>query len=149
VTPRLSGSTIHTNIFIILQNLFIMLCWFYESDWLSCSNTMRDTSAKINISYSILFNLTTSYSSYFGGKKGISKNKTSFFLLMLASPGTLKGSGQGALTFCGCRWADKSAMQGCWTKGKCADGLSSVAWDTAAVVGECEGLYQGQVLWVF
>src|SRR6267142_702380 len=39
-------------------------------------------SAKINISYSILFNLTTSYSSYFGGKKGISRNKTSFFLLM-------------------------------------------------------------------
>src|SRR6266850_1114311 len=42
------------------------------------------TSAKINISYSILFNLTTSYSSYFGGKKGISRNKTSFFLLMQA-----------------------------------------------------------------
>jgi len=40
------------------------------------------TSAKINISYSILFNLTTSYSSYFEGKKGISRNKTSFFLLM-------------------------------------------------------------------
>ena len=39
-------------------------------------------SAKINISYSILFNLTTSYFSYFGGKKGISRNKTSFFLLM-------------------------------------------------------------------
>ena len=43
---------------------------------------MLYTSAKINISYSILFNLTTSYSSYFGGKKGISRNKTSFFLLM-------------------------------------------------------------------
>src|SRR6267142_1556446 len=42
----------------------------------------RTTSAKINISYSILFNLTTSYSSYFEGKKGISRNKTSFFLLM-------------------------------------------------------------------
>src|SRR6267142_5202753 len=41
-----------------------------------------DSSAKINISYSILFHLTTSYSSYFGGKKGISRNKTSFFLLM-------------------------------------------------------------------
>src|SRR6267142_2408580 len=41
-----------------------------------------DTSAKINFSYSILFHLTTSYSSYFGGKKGISRNKTSFFLLM-------------------------------------------------------------------
>jgi len=40
------------------------------------------TSAKINFSYSILFNLTTSYSSYFGDKKGISRNKTSFFLLM-------------------------------------------------------------------
>src|SRR6267142_5341926 len=40
------------------------------------------TSAKINISYSILFNLTTSYSSYFWGKKGMSRNKTSFFLLM-------------------------------------------------------------------
>jgi len=39
-------------------------------------------SEKINFSYSILFNLTTSYSSYFGGKKGISRNKTSFFLLM-------------------------------------------------------------------
>src|SRR6266850_6699657 len=35
-------------------------------------------------SYSILFHLTTSYSSYFGGKKGISRNKTSFFLLMYA-----------------------------------------------------------------
>ena len=40
------------------------------------------TLAKINISYFILFNLTTSYSSYFEGKKGISRNKTSFFLLM-------------------------------------------------------------------
>ena len=39
-------------------------------------------SAKINFSYSILFHLATSYSSYFGGKKGISRNKTSFFLLM-------------------------------------------------------------------
>jgi len=29
-----------------------------------------------------LINLTTSYSSYFGGMKGISRNKTSFFLLM-------------------------------------------------------------------
>src|SRR6267142_3226062 len=36
-------------------------------------------------SYSILFHLTTSYSSYFGGKKGISRNKTSFFLLMWAT----------------------------------------------------------------
>src|SRR5882672_3631677 len=45
--------------------------------WKKCT-----TSAKINISYSILFHLTTSYSSYFGGKKGISRNKTSFFLLM-------------------------------------------------------------------
>ena len=43
---------------------------------------MLYASAKINISYSILFHLTTSYSSYFGGKKGISRNKTSFFLLM-------------------------------------------------------------------
>src|SRR6266850_1794705 len=43
----------------------------------------QTTSAKINISYSILFNLTTSYSYYFGGKKRISRNKTSFFLLML------------------------------------------------------------------
>jgi len=41
------------------------------------------SSAKINFSYSILFNLTTSYSSYFRGKKGISRNKTSFFLLMV------------------------------------------------------------------
>src|SRR6266850_5480600 len=45
-------------------------------------NDNGTASAKINISYSILFNLTTSYSSYFGGKKGISRNKTSFFLLM-------------------------------------------------------------------
>src|SRR6266850_2307219 len=44
--------------------------------------------AKINISYSILFNLTTSYSSYFGGKKGISRNKTSFFLLMVQTEST-------------------------------------------------------------
>src|SRR6266850_2179847 len=34
------------------------------------------------IKYLILSHLTTSYSSYFGGKKGISRNKTSFFLLM-------------------------------------------------------------------
>src|SRR6266850_2543908 len=45
---------------------------------------LTSSSAKINFSYSILFNLTTSYSSYFGGKKGISRNKTSFFLLMLS-----------------------------------------------------------------
>ena len=43
------------------------------------SSNEVSASAKINISYSILFNLTTSYSSYFGGKKGISRNKTSFF----------------------------------------------------------------------
>jgi len=30
-----------------------------------------------------LLHLITSYSSYFGGKKGISENKTSFFLLMI------------------------------------------------------------------
>src|SRR6266850_578690 len=47
-------------------------------------------SAKINFSYSILFNLTTSYSSYFGGKKGISRNKTSFYLLMSALTPTEK-----------------------------------------------------------
>src|SRR6267142_6215194 len=42
-------------------------------------------------SYSILFHLTTSYSSYFGGKKGISRNKTSFFLLMLLmNPSAIK-----------------------------------------------------------
>src|SRR6266850_5491850 len=46
------------------------------------SKYIMATSAKINFSYSILFHLTTSYSSYFGGKKGISRNKTSFFLLM-------------------------------------------------------------------
>src|SRR6267142_2544527 len=39
MTLWFSGSTIHTNIFIILQNLFIMLCWFSDSDQLSCSNT--------------------------------------------------------------------------------------------------------------
>ena len=33
-----------------------------------------------------LLHLITSYSSYFGGKKGISGNKTSFFLLMLPLP---------------------------------------------------------------
>src|SRR6267142_3994219 len=49
-----------------------------------CARCHTMTSAKINISYSILFHLTTSYSSYFGGKKGISRNKTSFFLLMEA-----------------------------------------------------------------
>src|SRR6266850_6283493 len=45
-------------------------------------------SAKINFSYPILFHLTTSYSSYFGGKKGISRNKTSFFLLMCTTMAT-------------------------------------------------------------
>src|SRR5882672_10347578 len=40
-------------------------------------------------SYSILFHLTTSYSSYFGGKKGISRNKTSFFLLMAMARGNM------------------------------------------------------------
>ena len=48
------------------------------------TSVSQPSSAKINFSYSILFHLTTSYSSYFGGKKGISRNKTSFFLLMLA-----------------------------------------------------------------
>ena len=50
--------------------------WHYDREQLD------GALAKINISYSILFILTTSYSSYFGGKKGISRNKTSFFLLM-------------------------------------------------------------------
>src|SRR6266850_1383694 len=56
-----------------------------ESNTFSLLTTQHTppTSAKINFSYSILFHLTTSYSSYFGGKKGISRNKTSFFLLML------------------------------------------------------------------
>jgi len=40
------------------------------------------TSEKINFSYYILLHLIISYSSYFGGKKGIGGNKTSFFLLM-------------------------------------------------------------------
>jgi len=43
------------------------------------------SSEKINFSYSILFHLATSYSSYFGGKKGISRNKTSFFFLMVSA----------------------------------------------------------------
>ena len=54
------------------------------------------TSAKINISYSILFNLTTSYTSYFEGKKGISRNKTSFFLLMEEDPSPRSGPAQGS-----------------------------------------------------
>jgi len=54
----------------------------YADSWESNRTSAWLTSAKINISYSILFNLTTSYSSYFGGKKGISRNKTSFCLLM-------------------------------------------------------------------
>src|SRR6267142_2746197 len=59
--------------------------WCYKhSDLVMGTMTLWFTSAKINISYSILFNLTTSYSSYFGGKKGISRNKTSFFLLMFS-----------------------------------------------------------------
>jgi len=40
------------------------------------------TLEKINFSYSILFHLTISYSSYFKGKKGISRNKMNFFFLM-------------------------------------------------------------------
>src|SRR6267142_4998414 len=48
----------------------------------SSTSTNMCKSAKIIFSYSNLFNLTTSYSSYFGGKKGISRNKTSFYLLM-------------------------------------------------------------------
>jgi len=55
--------------------------WLHEGRY-DCVGHEMGTSAKINISYSILFNLTTSYSSYFEGKKGISRNKTSFFLLM-------------------------------------------------------------------
>src|SRR6267142_2372578 len=50
--------------------------------FLESTDGRTSASVKINISYSILFHLTTSYSSYFGGKKGISRNKTSFFLLM-------------------------------------------------------------------
>jgi len=42
--------------------------------------------------------LIPSYSSYFGGKKGISRNKTSFFLLMYNSGGAesmcRKGNGE-------------------------------------------------------
>ena len=34
MTPRRSAWTIHINIFVILQNLFIMLCLFSESDQL-------------------------------------------------------------------------------------------------------------------
>src|SRR6267142_2716986 len=60
-----------------LHSLGLFLC--PDSSVRLCS---PGASATINISYSILFNLTTSYSFYFGGKKGISRNKTSFFLLM-------------------------------------------------------------------
>src|SRR6267142_1496413 len=67
--------------------------------------SLRATSAKINISYSILFNLTTSYSFYFGGKKGISRNKTSFFLLMKF----VKSFLQEALTRREVRWCVGSA----------------------------------------
>src|SRR6267142_631636 len=44
-----------------------------------CHGITLRTSEKINFSYYILLHLITSYSSYFGGKKGISGNKTSFF----------------------------------------------------------------------
>ena len=54
-------------------------------------NSPTTPSEKINFSYSILLHLTTSYSSYFGGKKGISRNKTSFFLLMTTMDNRTKG----------------------------------------------------------
>src|SRR6267142_2191663 len=56
-----------------------------------------------------------------------------------------KGSGQETLTFCGCRWVDK-LTQGCWTKGKCTGSWSSVACDTAAVVGVRGGTILREVL---
>jgi len=81
---------VHTWLGISQQALFVMpyglvgtLHFFLSPLSLPSRATLSPyPSAKINISYYILFNLTTSYSSYFGGKKGISRNKTSFFLLM-------------------------------------------------------------------
>jgi len=62
------------------------LSWFrhccYSVAFTSVVVLSLPSSEKINFSYYILLHLITSYSSYFGGKKGISGNKTSFFLLM-------------------------------------------------------------------
>src|SRR6266850_2026568 len=55
-----------------------------------------------------------------------------------------KGSGQETLTFCGCRRVDK-LTQGCWTKGECTGGWSSIACDAAAVVGVCGGTVPREV----
>src|SRR6266850_4187954 len=62
---------------------FLFLCTRCRLLWWLAHLGMLLASKKINFSYYILLHLITSYSSYFGGKKGISGNKTSFFLLML------------------------------------------------------------------
>jgi len=69
-----SGNLVFT--FLTFSLLFVL---FYRK----VQKAIPCTLAKINFSCSILFHLTISYSSYFEGKKGISRNKTSFFLLML------------------------------------------------------------------
>ena len=51
-------------------------------DSMSCR--LRNASEKFNFSYYILLHLITSYSSYFGGKKGISGDKTGFFFTDVA-----------------------------------------------------------------
>src|SRR6267142_1799700 len=58
----------------------LLSCWM--SPWPFFPPSSSPASEKINFSYYILLHLITSYSSYFGGMKGISGNKTSFFLLM-------------------------------------------------------------------
>jgi len=68
---------------------FVILKTIIDSNEHQFLQYFSGTSEKINFSYYILLHLITFYSSYFGGKKGISGNKTSFFLLM-AYQGAIK-----------------------------------------------------------
>ena len=59
------------------EQILVLLMWVsVETD--------RPTSAKRNSSYSTYSILFLTYTSYFGGKKGISRNKMKLFFLMLA-----------------------------------------------------------------
>jgi len=61
----------------------IQLCHTADIQWASlASGAHSGPSAKRNSSYSTYSILFLTYTSYFGGKKGISRNKMNFFFLM-------------------------------------------------------------------
>jgi len=82
--------------------------WLYVQ-WICSSST---SSEKINFSYYILLHLITSYSSYFRGKKGISGNKTSFFLLMMLAG--WEGSASDSCVFEDALWKGFTISKDCY-----------------------------------